>query len=325
MEFHNEGLLPNGLPELMCQIMPYDAYPSCKVIGVPANAKKQVYGDNHTPLGAVNCNDYPVTTVLLFSSLIAFHPHGPGTYSFRLWRGFLDIALHEIGHIATFELWSNITSQQYHNCRHSYFYVEDLANQWRDDALHRIARDNPRLGQPRGALKGYPGVMAYRRRSGDFRVINKERIAEWRALKCDAQLTVGDVTSAILKRDPYDYQVYDKPWLTVLVHKVAESLGIRRYFVNRNGRRYLMFNCGEASKIVEVCIPKFIDRLNGLDITQLYKRYGGQGDEVAEDPDVWRHVTRLAISTGLQKPLFPNELAPETDELATYPYLCNKR
>jgi hypothetical protein len=35
------------------------------------------------------------------------------------------------------------------------------------------------------------------------------------------------------------------------IHRAAKELGITRYFVNRNGKRFLMFNAGEALRVLD--------------------------------------------------------------------------
>ena len=77
---------------------------------------------------------------------------------------FLEVALHEIGHLATRHLYEDLPHYTEIHFE-SYLYVEDLANRWRDQALAKILQVDPRLGQPSGALTDYPGVKAYELRN----------------------------------------------------------------------------------------------------------------------------------------------------------------
>ncbi|MBA7637727.1 hypothetical protein ES703_45374 [subsurface metagenome] len=261
MEFHNVKLLPRGLSEIIAQLVPYDIYPDTKVI---AYSRKWM-GPNGGSLG------YAGYDRLTFSFHIGLYPtmccsnggrgHGyPGTFSFQLWMGMLRTAIHEIGHLATRELYYGMPHDDEHNYK-AHSYVESLADGWADYAMARILRADPRLGQPPGALTGYPGILAYQMRSNGGKPwdgFNPHRMAEWRGLRCGGQVTSGDVAFYAMGR--LSGSIFDLDYKSSanlrrvvrrLVHRAAKELGIERYFVNKNGRRYLMFNAGEAEAVYE--------------------------------------------------------------------------
>lgn len=264
MEFHAVKLLPRGLPEIIAQLVPYDIYPDTKVI---AYSRKWMgprgYGGH--------CLGYAGYDSLTDSFHIGLYPtmccstggHGPGypgTFSFQLWMGMLGTAIHEIGHLATSELYDGIQHEAEHHYE-AYCYVENLANEWKNCALARVLRVDPRLGQPPGALTGYPGILAYQFRGNDGKPWdgnNPHRIAEWRGLRCGGQATIGDITfGAILHLLPPTWEMEDKSRARLKrivrnqVHRAADDLGIQRCAFSSNGRRYLMFNAGEAEAVYE--------------------------------------------------------------------------
>ena len=267
MEFHNVKLLPKGLPEIIAQLVPYGIYPDTKVVAFP---RKGMKFNGHGGSGELGYVGYDRLT---FSFLIGLYPtmccsnggHGrsyPGTPSFRLWMGMLHTSLHEIGHMATYDLYYNLPHDYEHHYE-SHRYVEKLADEWMECAMARILRVDPRLGQPPGALTGYPGILAYEMRSNGGKPwdgFNPRRIADWRGLRCEGQVTLSSVAEhAILNLLggeifwELDAQSRTRLRRVVrrLVHRAAKELGIERYFVNKNGRRYLMFNAGEAETVYE--------------------------------------------------------------------------
>jgi hypothetical protein len=108
MEFHNEKLLPRGLPEIIAQFIPSDIYAFTKVITYPRKASPFWYGEAgwEGMTQSYNIRLYPTT--------ICYNPHayyispGTGTYSFRLWYALLHVALHEVGHLVTRELYQAV-------------------------------------------------------------------------------------------------------------------------------------------------------------------------------------------------------------------------
>jgi hypothetical protein len=167
MEFYNEKLLPKGLPELLCQVIPQEHYFSTKVIAYPRKHRRGV-------AGSVDFNHLINSWVIeLYPTIIAFffcQPHAlgfRGTYSFDLWASFLYISLHEIGHMATWEAVMNVPSyyDEYGHIQDAtlghHFYIERLANKWAEQTIRQIVRVDPRMGQPEGPLGGYPGKLAY--------------------------------------------------------------------------------------------------------------------------------------------------------------------
>ena len=278
MEFHNVKLLPRGLPEIIAQLVPYEFYPDTKVIAYsrkwmgPA-AELMVMVDKGGKIkrrgGFLGCAGYDRLT---FSFQIGLYPtmccsnggngrNYPGTFSFQLWMGMLRTAIHEIGHLATYELYAGIPHdiEQHYE---AYRYVERLADKWMESTMARILRTDPRLGQPPGALTGYPGVLAYQfltNRGRPWGKHNPDRIAEQHGLRCGGQVSMGDVAFCAMGRlSGSIFDLDDKSRASLrrvvrrLVHRAANELGIQRYASSINGyRRYLMFNVGEAEAVYE--------------------------------------------------------------------------
>jgi len=260
MEFYNVKLLPKGLPEIIAAFVPYDIYPETKVIACPRKERVRVLGS--AGYGDVAESYY----IILYPTMIVSHwQQSIGTYSFRLWMDFLEVALHEIGHLATRRLYEDLPRDTETDLE-SYLYVEDPANRWRDQALTRILQVDLRLGQPLGALTGYPGIKAYELRNQDKPWNNQEnsyyRIAEWRGLGCNGQVPMSDIALALCP-DLFPPRVLDgnealpvplmraRSKLYRAIHQGAKALGICRFYTNKNGRRYLMFNAGEAETVYE--------------------------------------------------------------------------
>lgn len=261
MEFHNAKLLPKGLHEIIANLVPYDIYPNTKVI---VYRRKWIRG----VAGIAGYDGMTQSYYIgLYPTVLSFYVGngGIGTYSFNLWFSYLKTALHEIGHLATYALIQNIPCRigsfgKSVRSMRDYIYVEKLADNWRDQALVRILQVSPRLGQLLGALTGYPGINAYRLRNWGKPFNNGKhnyyRQAEWRGLGCGGQITIGDIIHEFYYKwwgynlDKND-RVKIEAQLRREIHRVAKIIGIDRFFINKNGRRYLMFNVREAEAIYQ--------------------------------------------------------------------------
>jgi len=272
MEFHNVKLLPKGLPEIIAQLVPYDIYLNTKVIAYPRKLTGGV-------AGIAGCDGMTRSYHIgLYPTILSFYAGngGIGTYSFNLWFHYLKTALHEIGHLATRALIQDIPGgidkfgTRVGSTR-DHMYVEGLANDWMCQALARILQVSPRLGQPLGALTGYPGMNAYRLRNWGKPWNNGEhnyyRQTEWRGLSCGGQVTINDIAKKLMYQEHPGYELPPEGWekarakFSRAVHKAAKELGIERYFVNKNGRRYLMFNAGEAEAVYEWVVGNRIEQI----------------------------------------------------------------
>ncbi len=271
MEFHNVKLLPKGLPEIIAQFVPYDIYPDTKVIVYPRKLARGI-------AGAAGYDDMTRSYhIRLYPTILSFYAWGEiGTYSFKLWFSYLKTALHEIGHLATRTLiegkagWIDKSGTLVGCDTREHFYVEGLANEWMQQAMAQILQGDSRLGQPNGALTGYPGMNAYRLRNWGRPWNNGEydhfRQAEWRGLSCGGQVTINDIAKKLMLQERLGYEVPLGDWVREsarclerwirasarcrrAVHRAAKELRIERYFTNKNGRRYLMFNAGEAEAV----------------------------------------------------------------------------
>jgi len=258
MEFHNVKLLPKGLPEIIAQFVPYDIYPDTRLV---AHCRKRSRGLR----GSAGYDNITESYVIdLYPTVISFHCRSAsGTFSFNQWIQYLEVALHEIGHLATRVIIENIPSRtdslgfreySYRN----YIYVEGLADKWTDQALARILRVDPRLGQPEGFITGYAGIRAYQWRQW-MPAVHHRRLEEFRGFRCGGQITLGAVVNRAICQllGSKDCELEDKSCDRLKrvamdqVRRAADILGVRRYAFSSNGRRYLMFNVGEAEAVYE--------------------------------------------------------------------------
>jgi len=295
MDFYNEKLLPKGLPEIIVQFVPHEIYPFTKVITYPRKAERGLHG--RAGWEGITSSYY----VKLYPTTICLNPEGIGTYSFRLWYTLLRVALHEVGHLVDRERYDTVSEEEYQNYK-IHGVIENAADSFAYAAMKRIGEVDPRLGQPSGALTGYAGVLAYRRRSGSFtNATDRGRIEEWRALKCDAQMGLGGVVSQLQGLVPdrdYLSPLLVRPLVRSIVRREAVRCGLNRYFENRNGRRYLMFNYEEAIRTVEACR----DAVSKLQVHSswrtLYRRCGAQVE--TGESDEWRWTIQRAVQSGEQ-------------------------
>jgi len=281
MEFYNEKLLPKGLPELLCQVIPEEFYLNTKVIAYPRKQRQGVAG-SVTYDRLSHC-----WKIKLYPTIIAFFYRSSGvlgirgTYSFDLWTSFLHTSLHEIGHMASWEAVENVPAyidehgSTVFSSMERHLYTEKLADDWANHTAERILQANPRLVQPEGALGGYPGKLAYNRRGGghpwgseiDYGRINIDRIIDWRGLGCGGQINIKDIVNKLyddLSLGPVFIENEEKTpnirakvevRLRREIHQAAKALGVNRFFTNKNGRRYLMFNVTEADAIYQYLVP----------------------------------------------------------------------
>ena len=241
----NVKLLPRGLPEIIAQLAPYDIYPDTKVIACP---RKEPHGDR----GEVYYDGANYRVKIFpdaYLAIFGLHPLD-GTLSFALWSSFLKTALHELGHLATRPIWLDMRSDY---LPYPHWYVEEAAERWAGQAMARILSVDPRLGQPPGFITGYAGIKAYEWLNSwpDFK-----KLEEFRGLRCGGQVTIGVVASqAISHLLGPTWEMEDKSRARLeriardQVHRAANNLGIQRYAFSANGRRYLMFNVGEAEAV----------------------------------------------------------------------------
>lgn len=78
MEFHNVGLLPKGLPEIMYQFTPVEYRPYTKVIVISRSIPRGPGGQFHI--------DDTNMVIYLYPTIISVHTYGQGSFSFRLWH-----------------------------------------------------------------------------------------------------------------------------------------------------------------------------------------------------------------------------------------------
>jgi hypothetical protein len=310
MEFYNERLLTKGLPEIIAAFTPTDIYDDTKVITYSHKKRRGLKGESTDNDSTRNYKVelWPSTICATPGQCNYRMPVGfEGTYSFQLWRDQLFVALHEIGHLVTREQANKTTREEYDLRGDSYYYIEHLADEFAFRSMVRILEVDSRMGQPLGALTGYSGIKAYERRSGSFNEIDKGRIAEWRALKCGAQITLSDVVKQLWN----EFLKYHKdfeylaayPLISRIIHSQAKHWNIGRYFTNRNAKKFLMFNIGEAQQITDICVPICREVRVKANLKSLYKRLGCLSDtEKDKDTLAWEKTTFESISKRTQLP-----------------------
>ena len=264
MEFRNIGLLPNGLPTMMYQVTPSEHRSDLRVNARARSGRRGL-------MGQADLEGLHPLTIKLFSLSIMWHAGIPeGTKSFSYWVAFLRVALHEIGHIVTHDVKPAYSQEQYEHDGAIRARVEQLADGWMAEAMRRIARDCPRLGQPTGPMKGLPGHQLYEwsqhaRNQGGRP--NRATLADYRAIWSGGQITLNGIienVANVLGVDRYS-SVTDRKWVDLscsekyeqygrlyrTVCKAAKELDIDRAYVNRAGKRFRTFTHGEAVAVAE--------------------------------------------------------------------------
>lgn len=240
MECYGEKMLPRGLPELVYQITPPEISKDLKIISFNNSKGKGAKG-------RVGCdNNYYIMelfpTVIISDNSNAYS----GTQSFCYWLGFLRTILHEIGHIVTNELVSETYHQRYEHDSKSHDYIEKLADDWRDQAIEKIASRDNRLGQPEGWIGGLPGIYILRRgkiRDNTFGRFESRRVKDIRAKKCGGQHGIDDITKLVWADSPCKWKVH------CVIKEVATGMGIYRAYFDSAGRKHLFFNHNEARAV----------------------------------------------------------------------------
>jgi len=258
MEWYGERMLPKGLPRLVHEIADPEILKNLKVICLNKKEKKGVLGHVEWHDGYGRIKLYP--TVILAGGRSGFH----GTLSFGYWRKFLRVMLHEIGHIMTNGMVSEMYYRKYDEDLECKRVVEHLADSWMDRAIEKIASRDPRLGQPLGWIGGLPGLYLIRwakfcRADGDvYNGGTYNRLKDVRAYRCCGQYNIGDVMRMGWTGRGYPPSVI-RQRIRRMIKRLAPSMGITRFYVDGAGRKHLFFNHGEAVAVsteVKKAIPE---------------------------------------------------------------------
>lgn len=280
MEWHGGKMLPRGLPELIYEVTPNWILSNLKVIVHPKKAKR---GSANACVGWHDnwwrINLYP--TGILHSAKM----HGSmfTLISFRFWKDFLEIMLHEIGHIATWRKSMRTCGrrQRYWEDWDYHEYVELLADVWCEEVKDKIASRDPRLGQPEGWIGGLAGI--YLRRFIDFGKANSNsfyhfclsRMNDYRGYRCGGQLTLTQVLR-IFRSNYWDACVSNNSCHTKLlrrhVKRILPKLGITRHYIDSNGRRHFFFNYGESILVINE-LRRYVleNELDGFNIPRVVR------------------------------------------------------
>jgi len=262
LKWFGEKMLPRGLPELIYQVTPDWILDDLKVVVLPRKEKKGVSGR----IGWHGCWLMRLYTTVI----LARTSHNLGVRSFNYWLEFLRTALHEIGHIADPRNWAAGYGCRYENDHNYYFYIESLADAWRDKTIALIKSRDDRVGQPKGWIGGLPGIYLIRHSNWAKETQSKcdgkyqKRMADVRAYKCVGQMSLSHVAERFCsKLDIHSYEVtQSQKKLRRLIKKIAPDLGITRHYIDKAGRKHLFFTYGESIRVGEALLRTMKE--NGL-------------------------------------------------------------
>lgn len=236
MEFYNEKLLPRGLPELIYQVTPDSILKKLKVITYPRKERKGILGC----CGGNGTNHI----IKLYPTVIMRHSGGHGVLSFQYWKEFLEITLHEIGHAVDHENNPdryNISEGMYKNDFRTRSYIEEIANNWQNQMIEKIAFRDPRLGQPIGFIGGLPGIYIMRDKDDNYKSRDN-----YRAYRVGGQYTLTNLVNiACSNFNDWNHDTQVRR----MIKKGIE--GFNRIYVDKAGRKYFFFNHGEMVQVIK--------------------------------------------------------------------------
>lgn len=251
MEWHNEKLLPVGLPELAYQVTPAEIADRLRVVALPKreNNKGSIASIEHGQ-ETFTMRIYP------YAVMNNARRYLYGVSSTAAWVEFLFTYLHEVGHVV-----ARLDGRRdpgdaarYRRDLEYRFWVERAADAWAEEALAKIAARHPYLGQPQpGRLGNYPGKTllkaarnAFQLRSAGAKpgedmsgVAYSETLASVRAAKVGGQITLAAAARALGKKPE-------------AVRKACRRLGIGRDYVDGAGRRHTFLAWWEFRLLVEL-------------------------------------------------------------------------
>ena len=258
MEFHRPDLIPDGLPELIYEVTPPRLKSRLKVIACPdmelVEHSVDMGNGTHriTLMGTAGRAhaDASLSTIVLYShSIVRWEPALLGTAMFRYWMAFLNVALHEIGHLNNaLEGDGSFQAERYAIDPRYRERAECRANAWKQEVLDRIARDSARLGQPYE-----PGLDIDQLSRCPFNCsLSPRRLirrGEYMASLCGGQMTVSDIISNLARQLGVDTDAWYGR-LYGLLKRTARTLGINRFHTHETGRRYRFFSYAEAQSVI---------------------------------------------------------------------------
>lgn len=242
MEWFGEKMLPNGLPNLIYQIVPAWLSRKLKIVTHSRKAKRGLKGQIGYHDGSYRMNLYP--------TVVLFHARGPGVLAFQYWRAVLKTFLHEIGHVMTADKYRNIREWQYKQIDNVYLYVEQLADNWCYETMDKIGQRHPRLGQPKGWIGGLSGAyildtLKRIKRENKYPKYKVKSIQNYRAYTCGGQLSLSDLVDEICYNLQPSYCPRTRNKVRSTTKKIAMLNGLHRTYVDGAGRNHLFFNYGE--------------------------------------------------------------------------------
>jgi hypothetical protein len=176
--------------------------------------------------------------------------------STAVWRTLLEVCLHEFGHAATRDAAERLNQHEYNAepWGRVYRYMEQLADDWKDQRLARILKCDRRLGQPR-RITGYLSVRLAESRirlrellsePGNVWNIGSARAAyvkEQRCWRTGGQLSAGDVLRELGLKPHMFANAYR------VLRRASDGLGV--YYTDSAGRRHKLYTWGDVPLLAE--------------------------------------------------------------------------
>lgn len=239
MHFRNDHLVAPALPEIL-----YRLWPMKRDVTVVFAVNSRPFLQGHkSSRGMAMIHEEEDTDAILLNLTKIFGWYGPESY---LWRETLWIALHEIGHFATWRD-ARLAEHEYEAHRQGYRRCEALASQWADRQLKDLACQDRRIFQPRHPGAYYAARLARHRdlrRQNRGETYDSQSMGEWRKYKSGGQFTTGEVCWAIGALR----QTQERPhprWS--VIRRIAADLAFP--YVDHAGRTHLLFAYGDLPEI----------------------------------------------------------------------------
>lgn len=246
MEWHNEKLLPVGLPELAYQVTPREIADRLQVVAV----SRWKGGGKRGWKGCVTEVHRTYIVLINANTVYVCAPrHAYGVPATAVWMEFLRTYLHEIGHIVAWLTGRDPCDRvRYEHDTHYQMWVEDLADAWAEEVIARIAARHPYLGQPQpGVLGNYPGMRLVEEvrktfgwRDKGYAVSGRgyvDALVTARAAKVEGQLT----TKAVARATGVS---------PARVRRLARQFGVGRVYTDRAGRQHVYYAWWEVRQIM---------------------------------------------------------------------------
>jgi hypothetical protein len=178
-----------------------------------------------------------------------------GDWKIGLWQDLLYFAYHEFGHIATIRFARHVQRQAYENKERGYWFAEQLAIDWANEAVLKLFDKDERLFLPSSLGTYFDGLIRLAtkpsknasRRMSIYMFFQQE----YRKFISGGQLSSGEVASLIgaLKypKTPFDSSKRVPSVNSDLICRLADDLAY--FYTDSVGRRYRFFAYGDVPEI----------------------------------------------------------------------------